>query len=180
MTSLPAVASSFGRQTSTLPWFALQVRPRHEKNVAAHLMARGYTHFLPLYRTRRRWSDRVKILDLPLFTGYVFSRFDPQNRLPILTVPGVVGVVGFGRGPEPVDPSELAVIQRITMNGAPAEPWPYLNVGQRVRVERGPLAGIEGILIQLRSRSRIVVSVSLLQRSVAAEIGRDCISPILR
>jgi len=78
-----------------------------------------------------------------------------------------------------VDPSELAVIQRITMQGAPAEPWPLLNTGQRVRVERGPLAGIEGILSELRSRSRIVVSVSLLQRSVAVEIDRDCISPIL-
>jgi transcription antitermination factor NusG len=161
-------------------WFALRVRPRYEKNVSLTLAGKGYQEYLPLYRCRHQWSDRVKAVDLPLFGGYVFSRFDPLKRLPILTIPGVLSVVSFGRGPEPVDPAELDTIRRIAESGVPAEPWPFLRVGQRVRVERGPLAGIEGVLLQLRSQARIVVSVSMLQRSVAAEIGRDCISPILR
>jgi transcription antitermination factor NusG len=165
---------------ATHPWFALSVRPRHEKNVATYLSGKGYDQYLPLYLSRRQWSDRVKPVDLPLFGGYVFSRFDPLKRLPILTIPGVLSVVSFGQGPAPVDDGELSAIRRIAESGAPAEPWPFLKVGQRVRVERGPLAGVEGILLQMRSQSRIVVSVSLLQRSVAAEVGRDCISPILR
>ncbi len=165
---------------STHPWFALNVRPRHEKTVAMCLDGKGFDQYVPLYRSRRQWSDRMKTVDLPLFGGYVFSRFDSLHRLPVLTIPGVLSVVSFGRGPEPVNAGELESIRRIVESGVPAEPWPFLEVGQRVRVERGPLAGIEGILLQMRSQSRIVVSLSLLQRSVAAEVGRDCISPILR
>jgi transcription antitermination factor NusG len=164
----------------THAWFALSVRPRHEKTVAMYLEGKGYDQYLPLYRSRRAWSDRVKALDLPLFGGYVFSRFDPLHRLPIITIPGVLSVVSFGQGPQPVDATELDAIRRIAESGVPAEPWPFLRVGQRVRVERGSLAGLEGILLRMRSQCRVVVSVSLLQRSVAAEIGRDCISPILR
>jgi transcription antitermination factor NusG len=164
---------------ATHPWFALVVRARHEKTVSMYLDGKGYAQYLPLYRSQRAWSDRVKDLDLPLFGGYVFSRFDPLHRLPILTIPGVLSVVSFGQGPQPVDAAELDAIRRISQSGLPAEPWPFLKVGQRVRVERGPLAGVEGLLIQMRSQSRIVVSLSILQRSVAATIGRDCISPIL-
>lgn len=161
------------------PWFALSVRSRHEKIVATYLEGMGYPRYLPLYRSQHAWSDRVKDLDLPLFAGYVFSQFDPVRRLPILTIPGVLSVVSFGQGPQPVDSAELDAIRRISESGVPAEPWPFLKVGQRIRVERGPLAGIEGVLVQMRSQSRIVVSLSLLQRSVVTTIDRDCISPIL-
>jgi transcription antitermination factor NusG len=181
MLSCPtAVLTPAADEPVTHPWFALVVRPRHEKTVAGYLEGKGYPQYLPLYRGSRAWSDRVKDLDLPLFGGYVFSQFDPLHRLPILTIPGVLSVVGFGQGPEPVDAAELDAIRRITQSGLPAEPWPFLKVGQRVRVERGPLAGVEGLLLQMRSQSRIVVSLSMLQRSVVATIDRDCISPILR
>jgi len=165
-------------EPSTYPWFALTIKPRHEHAAAASLAGRGYESFLPLYRTTHRWSDRLKTVDLPLFPGYVFCRFDYFHRLPVLTTPGVFSVVSFGGGPHPVDPAELAAIQEIVRSGVPAEPWPFLRAGQRVRVERGPLAGTEGILLQIKGHSRIVVSVSILQRSVAAQVDRDCISPI--
>jgi transcription antitermination factor NusG len=174
----PIVTSA--AETSPHPWLALTVRPRHEKSVALHLSGKGYTQYLPLYRSRRQWSDRVQHVDLPLFAGYVFSRFDPLRRLPVLTIPGVLSLVSFGQGPEPVDAAELEAIRRIAESGVPVEPWPFLKIGQRVLVERGPLAGLEGVLLKMRSQCRIVVSVTMLQRSVAAEVGRDCISPILR
>jgi transcription antitermination factor NusG len=174
MVSLPTLSIS-----SLHPWFALQVRARHEKSVASCLQGRGYEEFLPLYRSRRQWSDRTKVVDLPLFAGYVFGRFDPLHQLPILTIPGVLSVVGFGNGPMPVDRSELDTIHRITDAGTPAEPWPFLEEGQRVRVDYGPLAGVEGLLLKVRSQSRLVVSVTLLQRSVAVQVDRDAISPVL-
>jgi transcription antitermination factor NusG len=180
MSSCPNPITTPAADPVTHPWFALVVRARHEKSVAMYLEGKGYDQYLPLYRSRRAWSDRAKDLDLPLFGGYVFSRFDPQYRLPIITIPGVLSVVSFGLGPQPVDAAELDAIRRIAASGVPAEPWPFLQVGQSVRVERGSLAGLEGILLRMRSHCRIVVSVTILQRSVAAEIDRDCISPILR
>jgi transcription antitermination factor NusG len=146
--------------------------------VATLLRQKGYEEFLPLYKERRRWSDRFKWVELPLFPGYVFCRLASESRLPILTIPGVLHFVGIGKAPAAIDDAEVATIQATIRSGLTAEPWPFLSVGQRVRVEEGPLTGVEGLLVDDRKRQRIVVSVSLLQRSVAVEIQRDWVRPL--
>lgn len=161
-----------------VPCYALQVRARWEKAVALSLEQKGYDQFLPLYLSRNRWSDRGKDVALPLFPGYVFCRFDVSRRLPILTTPGVIFVVGVSKTPAPVEESELAAIAALVSSGLPAAPWPFLKVGQKVRVDRGALAGIEGILVAVKKNYRVVLSVSLLQRSVAVSIERDWLSPV--
>jgi len=148
-------------------------------NVASvTLRDRGYEEFLPLYRAQRRWSDRVKELELPLFPGYLFCRFDVSDRLPILTTPGVMGIVGFGKTPVPIEPGEIAAIHRVLETGVAAEPWKYIVSGQRVRVEHGALAGLEGIFIETKKDHRLLLSVTLLQRSVAVQIDAACVVPI--
>jgi transcription antitermination factor NusG len=159
-------------------WFALRVRSRSEKLVATMAHNKGFQEFLPLHQCRRRWSDRFKSVEVPLFPGYLFCRLNAERRLPILTIPGVLHFVGLGRIPVPIDEAEIAAIERAVRSGLDVQPWPFLNVGQRVRVEFGPLAGVEGILVELRKQRRIVVSVSLLQRSVGVEIEADWIKPL--
>jgi transcriptional antiterminator NusG len=158
-------------------WFALQVRVRWELSATAALSGKGYQTLLPTCRSQRRWSARHKEASSPLFPGYVFCRFDVSRRLPILVTPGVIAVVGRGRVPVPVAESEISAIQTLVSSGLPAEPWPYLEVGQRVRIEDEALYGLEGILIRFKGSRRIVVSVSLLRRSVALEIDRAQVSP---
>ena len=159
-------------------WYALRVRSNFEKSVSFALEQRGYTQFLPVYEQKSKWSDRVKTISKPLFSGYVFCQFDVTQRLPILTTPGVVNVVGCGKIPAPVADSEIAAVQKIVDSGIAATPWPYCSVGQRVVIEAGPLAGVEGRVLDVRNSYRIVVSVSLLQRSLSAEIDRAWIRPI--
>jgi transcription termination/antitermination protein NusG len=161
-----------------LPWYALQVRPRFEKAVASTLVNKGYEGFLPLCRHRSRWSDRMKEVHLPLFPGYLFCRFDVNRRLPILVTPGVLHVIGIGKTPHPVDEEEIAALQAIVISGLKTEPLSYLTVGEKVRIEIGPLAGIEGILTAVKGSSRLVVSVSLLQRSVSVEVDESWVVPV--
>jgi len=161
-----------------LRWYAVRVRSNREWTVAAAARGKGIEEFVPRYRVRRQWSDRVREVELPLFAGYVFCRLDVRQRLPVLTIPGVVGFVGTREGPLPVEEEEIAALQRVASSGAPAAPWPYLQVGQRVRITRGPLRGLEGLLAVVKSDYRLVVSVTLLQRSVAVEVDRDAIVPI--
>jgi len=146
--------------------------------VAKQLCHKSYEILLPLYECRRRWSDRIKELELPLFPGYVFCRFNPLDRLPILVTPGVIRVVGIGKVPMPVDDAEMAAIQTALQSGLPRQPWPFLQIGQRVRVECGPLCGLEGILVDFKGRHRLVLSVTLLQRSVAVEVDGAWVIPI--
>jgi len=161
-----------------LRWFALRIRSKHEVMVATALHSKGYEEFLPLYRSRRRWSDRFKETHRPLFPGYVFCRFDVNRRLPILVTPAVMLIVGSGKTPLPVDDAEIATLQSIVKSGLKAQPWPFLQVGQRVRIDQGALEGIEGVLLGLRKPHRLVVSVTLLQRSVAVEIDDQWATPI--
>jgi transcription antitermination factor NusG len=148
--------------------------------VAVSLRSKEYEEFLPLYRSRNRWSDRLREVTVPLFPGYVFCRFDPARRLPIITTPGVVSVVGLGKTPQPVDPAEIEAIQALVRSGLPAVPWPYLRAGALVRIEHGALEGIEGILTAVKNEYRVVLSITLLHRSVAVEIDRGWIRPIAR
>lgn len=161
-----------------LPWYALQVRPRFEKIVASTLLNKGFEGFLPLYRCRSRWSDRIKEVHLPLFPGYLFCRLDINKRLPILITPGVIHIVGIGKAPHPVEDAEIAALQAIVISGLQAKPRSYLTVGRKIRIEIGPLAGVEGIVVALKGASRLVVSVSLLQRSVSVEIDESWVVPV--
>jgi transcription antitermination factor NusG len=138
--------------------------------VADQLSGQGYERFLPFYKLRKRWSDRIKEFDAPLFPGYLFCRFNPQNRLPILKTPGVVQIVSFNNIPAAVDEAEILSIQRLASSGIEHQPCAFLTIGDRVRINAGPLLGLEGILSSVKGNHRLVLSVSLLQRSVAVEI----------
>ena len=159
-------------------WFALQVRTRWESSTSSLLEGKGYRTFLPTFKLRKRWSGRVREVSAPLFPGYVFCQFDVQKRLPILITPGVLAVVGRGRTPIPVEEDEISAIQNVISSGVQAEPWPYLEVGQRVRIENDSLRGLEGILTNFKGHHRIVVSVTLLRRSVALDIDRASVVPL--
>ena len=139
------------------PWYALRVKARREKLVAASLGNRGYVAFLPQYTSTRRWSDRIRELEQPLFPGYLFCRFEYNHRLPILATPGVMNVVGLGRLPHPVDDSEMAALQSIVKSGLLLQPWPFLKVGQRVTIQDGLLRNIESIVTSLRDRHQLIV-----------------------
>jgi transcription antitermination factor NusG len=159
-------------------WFAVQTRLRYEHFAAAHLRSKGYDLFLPVYSCRRRWADRIKEVELPLFPGYLFCRFDLLNRLPILVTPGVIQVIGNGKNPIPVEDAEIAAIQAVVQSELPRQPWPFLQLGQKVRIACGPLSGLEGILQSQKGSHRLVLSVSLLRRSVAVEVDSAWVSPI--
>jgi transcription antitermination factor NusG len=163
----------------THPWYGLRTKSKFEKVTATSLAYKGYQSYLPCYRHRRRWSDRVTETDSPLFPGYVFCRFDAMQRLPILITPGVVSVVGVGRQPLSIPDNEIDAIETIVKSGVYAEPWPYLPEGQRIRIEKGSLSGLEGVVIMKKKDEwRLVVSVTLLQRSVAVELDREWIRAI--
>ena len=149
-------------------WFALYVKPRHEKNVACMLRGQGYDEFVPLYS--RRTPSRTT--ELPLFPSYVFCRFDENKRLPVLKVPGVFSIVEFGGRAAPVADDEIAVLKRVVAARIERQPWPALPVGGKVRIAGGPLQGIEGVVVTDKNTSRLIVSVDLLKRAVAVELDR--------
>ncbi len=158
-------------------WFAVRVRARSELRVSAVLGCKGYESFAPTYRPT--FDDgrpvRVKSPKLALFPGYVFCRFSPRELLPIVTTPDVQNVVSIGVRPEPIGEIEMERIRRGIEFGAGVQPHPYITVGQRVRVHWGALAGIEGVLVQVKSAHRLVIATELLQRAVSLNIDRDCV-----
>lgn len=172
------IESSFTENREQCQWFAVRVRSNQERIAILHLRERGYEQFAPAYQSERRWSDRTKQVDQYLFPGYIFCRFDPGDRLAVLTAPGVVDLVGFGKTPERVPDQEIERVRRMVESGLLVTPHPFLNVGQTVLIERGPLAGLDGILVEVKGRHRLVVSVSLLQRSVSAEVDRKSVRPV--
>jgi transcription elongation factor/antiterminator RfaH len=165
-------------QATNLPWFALQVRSRKERLVETHLRSQGYECLLPLYKSARKWSDRVKEVEQPLFPGYLFCRFDFQNRRPLIVTPGVLQIVGIGKTATPIADVEVSAIQLAQASGLPSQPWPYIEVGERVRVNYGTLQGLEGILINFKGNHRVVLSVTLLQRSVAMEVDLSWVTSL--
>jgi len=170
----------FGRaeSNSKIAWYALQVKSRKEEYIASQIEAQGFECLLPLYKSVRKWSDRIKELEQPLFPGYLFCKFDFQNRRTVVTTPGVLQVVGYGRTPIPVAEQEIQALQLAVSSGIPRQPWPYLEVGQRVRVIYGTLTGLEGILVNMKGNHRVILSVSLLQRSVAMEVEASWLVPV--
>ena len=159
-------------------WFAIYVQARHEKSVVSILHIKGYETCLPVVRSKREWSDRDKWLDVPAFPGYVFCRFEAERRSPILATPGVVSVVGSRQAPIAVEPEEMDSLLKLERAKHNAQAWPYLETGEKVRIEGGSLHGLTGILADCSKPARVVVSVSLLQRSVAVEVDRARVSPV--
>ena len=173
-------APDLGQEQSSnpYPWFALRVRSHHERVAALHLRDRGFEEFSPAFKAERQWSDRKKQIDQFLFPGYVFCRLNPEDRLPVLTIPGAVGLVGFGKGPIAIPENEIESVRKMVGAGLLVGPWPFIAAGQSVVIERGPLRGVEGVLQEIKKGFRLTVSVNLLQRSVCAEVDRSWIRPV--
>jgi transcription antitermination factor NusG len=140
--------------------------------------AKGYEELLPCEVEQHQWSDRRKTLEVPLFPRYVFCRFRFAERVPVLNTPGVVRIVGFGRAPTPIPEEEIMALQKLVSSGVPATRCPYLGVGDKIRIRRGALAGLEGTFVEVKGSCRVVVSVHLLQRSVYTVIDWDNVERI--
>jgi len=159
-------------------WYAVNTRTTHEKRVASLLTCQGFEWFIPLYKCRRRWSDRIKETDQPLFPGYVFCRFDLRSRVQILKTPSVLDIVGIRGVPTAIYEEEITAIQRMQHSGLELSPHPFMRIGQRVRINGGCLDGVEGLIQDVRKRRYLIVSVTLLQRSVSVEIDSAWAVPI--
>jgi transcription antitermination factor NusG len=158
---------------TAIPWFALQTKPRNEKQVERLLTHKGYECCLPMYRQKRRWSDRVIEVELPLFPMYVFCRFVSSAIGKAISTPGVTRIVGFGGQPAEVEVKEVEALQLLDRSGLLREPWAYIPNGTLVQVDSGPLTGAQGIFSFDEDRRRLVISVTLLQRSVAVQLSES-------
>lgn len=161
-------------------WYAVYTRHQHEKSVGDMLEKKGFEIFLPLYQTRRRWKDRVKTLSLPLFPSYVFLRGGIERQLQILTTPGVHWMVTAAGHAAVIPDGEIAAVKRLVESSLRIEPHPFLRCGDRVRVRAGALDGIEGILVRMKSLCRLVISVEMLQKSVAVEVNASDVERVRR
>lgn len=153
-------------------WYALHARPRHEKLVVQRLTERGVETFLPIVTEVHRWSDRKKVVQLPLFSCYVFARFLPKRteRLNVLRVPGVIGLVGSGGEGSPIPESQIEAVRMVLAGEHPWAAHPFLKIGQRVRVRGGALDGLEGVLVTRNGDQSLVISVDAIQRSLAIRV----------
>jgi transcription antitermination factor NusG len=165
-------------QASGMNWYALQVNCRKEPSIAAQIEGRGVECFLPKYKSLRKWSDRTKEVKQALFPGYLFCRFNYENRQTVVTTAGVVQIVGNGRTAIPIPDVEMEALQVAVRSGVASQPWPYLKAGERVRVNYGHLSGLEGLLINFKGNHRVVLSVTLLQRSLALEVELSWVTPV--
>lgn len=159
-------------------WYALRTRSRHEKRVQDQLSARGIEPFLPLMQRWRQWKDRRKQVAFPLFPGYCFARFPPEGRVEVLKAYGVVQIIGNREGPIPVPESEIEAVRRLVTSTLPYDPHPYLLEGMRVEVIRGPLVGLQGVLLRKSPRARLVISVSLIQQAASVELDAHDVVPV--
>ena len=166
LTEPPRIAPAPGH------WYAVYTKSNYEKKVAAQLIPRGIPNYLPVWKEVHSWTDRRKIVEVPLFRGYVFARFADLggNRLAILQTPGVARIVGTCGGIEPIPDAEIAAIQQLLTSGLKCAPHPFLRDGDWVRVAKGPLQGLEGLFLRQKGPTRLLISVSLISQSVAAEI----------
>ena len=165
--------------TRDASWFAVYTISRHEKCIARHFGERNLESFLPLYQKEYHWKKRCSAqTELPLFPNYVFVHIRPEQRIPVLNVPGVLGIVG-GRIPSPLPDAEMEALRAAYASGH-FEPYPYLAEGERVRIKAGAMAGMEGILLRRKSSLRVVLTIDLIQRSVAAEMNAEDVEPVLQ
>jgi transcription antitermination factor NusG len=177
------VASShvgLGGSEAEKNWFAVFTVPRHEKRVEEHFRLREIESCLPLYRTQRRWKDGSRgVLDLPLFSNYIFVRIDHGGRVPVLKVPGVISIVGWGPQPLSVSDSYIRWLREGLRQGK-IEPHPHLTIGTRVRIHSGAMAGMEGVLIRKKNNFRVVLTLEMIMKSVTVEVEIEDIEPVGR
>ncbi|MBX9603861.1 MAG: UpxY family transcription antiterminator [Bryobacteraceae bacterium] len=161
-----------------IQWFALNVRHQQERVAERFLSEQKLETLLPLFRTRRQWSDRVVQLELPVFPGYLFCRYGSGNKLQVLRTPGVLGAVAFGGSPQPVPDDEIENLRTALNSGRRLEPCSILRAGQRVRLGAGPLRGVEGILQTVNGGQRVVVGIQILNRAVSVEVSEADLIPV--
>ena len=159
-------------------WYALHTRSRHEKVARDQLSAKGITNLLPLWHKRSKWKDRIKMVELPLFRGYMFGYFPLKQKLDVLQSIGIVRIVGFNGHPIPVPEEQIQAVQTMVQQRLHYDPHPFLEEGMRVRVKRGVLAGAEGILVTKKQHYRLVIGVDLIQQSVAVDIDSADVEPL--
>jgi transcription antitermination factor NusG len=165
-----AMTPPCGQTSAALHWYAAYTCAQHEKSVSRQLEARSIECFLPLCEKLSQWKDRRVKVQLPLFAGYVFVRLSLEDKLHALQIPGLVRLVGFNARPTPLPDAEMQALRNGLLASLRVEPCPYLQIGRRVRILSGPLAGLEGNLLKKRSGLRFVVSLHLIQRSVTVEV----------
>jgi transcription antitermination factor NusG len=158
-------------ENSRVAWYAVRVQSRHESSVATFIEESGYEAFAPTYRARRKWCDRVKVLDLPLFPGYVCGRFDCSDRWRIVNLPGVIGLVHFGQVLARIDEQEISALRRVVQAGVGREPAQTPHVGELVEIIGGPLIGLTGPVVRVGDGLRLVLSIIQLHRSVLVHVG---------
>lgn len=151
-------------------WFAVQVALRHERKVALMLECKGCVHFLPTYKSKRRWADRAKLIEQPLFPGYVFCQITRPLARHVLGTSGVRRIVTFGGRPYPLSDEEILVLRQVVSSGEDVRPSQYLAIGERVEITSGPFAGISGFLTHFKNQQRLVISIDLIQKSVSIEV----------
>jgi transcription antitermination factor NusG len=156
-------------------WYSLYTRTRFEQIIARLLVEKGYESFVPMYKTRRGQDNSFKIRELPLFPSYVFFKMVQPNVPLVITTPGVIRIVGTGKVPLPIEDNEIAALQIIMRSDANRHPWPFVQTGCTVQIESGPLCGLRGVVCRIQNIDRLIVSVSLLRRSVAVQIDRDAV-----
>jgi transcription antitermination factor NusG len=160
---------------TAIPWFALQTKSRNEKKVERLLTHKGYECCLPMYRQKRRWSDRVIEVELPLFPMYVFCRFNPSSTGKAISTPGVTRIVGFGGQPAEMEVTEIEALQLLGKSSLLREPWAYVPNGTLIQVETGPLTGVQGIFYSSEDKRRLVISVTLLQQSISVQLDKNTV-----
>lgn len=166
------------RSPTSLCWYALRTRSRHEKQVRDRLAGAGIEPLLPTVMRLHQWKDRKKKIEVPLFSCYCFAQFAWEDRLAVLQTPGIVQIVGNGNGPEPVTEDEIQAIKALMASALPYDAYPYLEEGMAVQVIRGPLEGVHGILLRKPKPFRLVISVNLIRQSAAVEIDADDVAPV--
>jgi transcription antitermination factor NusG len=168
-----------GTELESPAWFAVQTRPRHEKKVSADLQEKGVTAFLPLVSSTREWSDRTRVVEMPLFPQYVFVRIAQSlnTRVAVLRTNGVTNFVGTRGIGVPIPDDQIQRVQTVVQRGVPVTPHAFLNVGKRIRIRGGALDGLQGILTAVNGDQTLVLSVELIQRSIAIRIAGFSVEP---
>jgi len=171
--------SSISFQLDVPRWYAAYTYPRHEKVVAEQLASKGVESFLPTTTVASRWKDRTARIQLPLFPSYVFVRVELCKRVAVLTVPGVIRILSANGAPIPIPDSEVDAVRRCIGEGIKLEAHPLIECGTRARVRSGPFSGFVGTVVQVNGKCKVVVSITAIDQSVALELGRECLEPIL-
>lgn len=178
-TEAACCSSMSNRTTTARDWFVVSTVPRHEKRVEQHFHVREIESFLPLYHKPRRWKDGSKgTLNLPLFSGYIFVRIETGSRVPVLQVPGVISIVGGVRESSPVPDSYICCLRDGLQQGK-IDLHPYISTGTRVRIRRGVMAGLQGVLLHKKNQFRVVLTLELIMKSVTVEVDIGDIEPVM-